>query len=141
MFSNNNNKKPAQKVDEIDTVVGPGTKFEGNINATGIVRVDGVFSGEINTQGDIIVGEQGEVSGNLSSNNMIIAGVSNAKLVCNGKLEIRSSAKVIGDVEIDSIIIEDKAVFNGQCKMKKEVEASTKAVNKNENKQKKQENK
>lgn len=132
MFSGSN-KKTAQKIDEIDTVIGPGTSFEGNVNATGIVRIDGVFRGEITTKGDIIVGEQGKVSGSLSSNNMIIAGNSDAALMCSGKLEIRATGKVVGDIEVDSIIIEDKALFNGQCKMKNSedsVETSKKVVSK-----------
>ncbi len=125
MFSNN--KKPqVQKVDEIDTVIGPGTKFEGEIKAIGIVRIDGVFSGEISTQGDIIVGDQGEANGNLSSNNMIIAGKSNAKLKCKEKLEIRSSGTVIGDVEVKNIVIEENAVFKGQCVMENEDTANNK---------------
>ncbi|OEF99677.1 hypothetical protein BHF71_07935 [Vulcanibacillus modesticaldus] len=124
MFSNKKN----QKINEIDTVIGPGTNFEGNIEAIGIVRVDGSFSGDMTTQGDIIVGEQGQVKGNLKGRNMIIAGSSYAKLICEEKLEIKSSGKVIGDVEVGNIVIEEKAVFKGQCLMRYEEIDNSKGI-------------
>lgn len=125
------NDKKAQKIDEIDTVIGPGTKLEGKIEATGIVRVDGSFEGDIITQGDIIIGEKGSVQGQIKAKNMIVAGTSLAKIKCQGKLEIRSTGKVVGDVIINDIIIEEKAIFEGQCLMRsKEEKAPTKeAVN------------
>ncbi len=126
MFSNNKKQPQAQKTDQIDTVIGPGTKFEGEIKAIGIVRIDGFFNGNLTTKGDIIVGELGEANGILSSNNMIIAGKSKAKLICEDKLEIRTTGTVIGDVEVKNIVIEEKAVFKGQCFMKNENDKSNK---------------
>ena len=114
LFSN----KKTQKVDEIDTVIGLGTKFEGNIEATGIVRIDGSYIGNIATKGDLIIGEDGKVDGEVKARNIIVAGTSQAKLNCEGKLEIRETGKVMGDVEVGSIIIEDKAVFAGNCIMR-----------------------
>jgi len=114
LFSN----KKTQRVDEVDTVIGMGTKFEGKIEATGIVRIDGKFTGEITTQGDIIIGENGNVGGQLNARNMIVAGESHASLNCAGRLQIKTTGKVYGDVEIDNIIIEEKAVFLGHCVMR-----------------------
>lgn len=118
LFSNSNNKKVVQKVDEIDTMIGPGTKFEGNVQAQGIIRVDGTFTGEMSTQGDIIIGENGNVQGKLVAKNIVVAGTSNAKLHCSGKLVIRSSGKVLGDINVESIVIEEKGVFEGNCEMR-----------------------
>jgi len=114
------NKQPKINVDDIDTVIGPGTSFEGNIKAVGIIRIDGAFNGEMMTQGDIIIGERGNVKGSLKARNMIVAGKSEASLDCEAKLEIKSSGQVVGDVVVESIVIEDGAVFTGHCKMKNE---------------------
>ncbi len=117
MFKNKNQKV---NVDDIDTVIGPGTNFEGNIQAVGIIRIDGIFNGEMTTQGDIIIGERGNVKGTLIARNMIVAGVSYATLDCKGKLEIKASGKVKGDISVESIVIEDGADFTGKCTMKSE---------------------
>jgi len=123
-----NNKKP-QKIDEIDTIIGPGTKFDGNIEATGIVRVDGAFTGNIITKGDIIIGDNGKVDGTMSARNIVIAGVINANISCSEKLEIKSQGKVNGDIAVKSIIIEENAVFNGTCLMKSKKDSVKEAVN------------
>ncbi len=122
------NSKKTQKVDEIDTVVGLGTKFEGKIEATGIVHVDGAFSGELSTSGDLVIGKDGSVEGKANAKNIIIAGISHATLTCVGKLEIKSSGKVYGDVEVEHIVIEEKAIFEGKCFMKKNEDQQKKEV-------------
>lgn len=125
MFKN----KKTQKIDEIDTVIGPGTKFNGDIEAIGIVRVDGTFTGNIVTQGDVIIGDNGTVIGIVTARNMIVAGTSNAELNCSGKLEIKSQGRVIGDVFVDSIIIEERAIFKGKCSMNYNQETQKEIVN------------
>lgn len=123
MFNNNNKN---QKVDEIDTVIGPDTKLEGKIEAIGIVRVDGRFHGEIITQGDIIIGENGEVEGKLNAKTVIVAGFLKANPLNVGKLVIRTTGKVIGDVEVSHIVIEENAVFEGNCSMNYNKDNNTK---------------
>lgn len=124
----NNNKKTPIKHDEIDTVIGAGTRFEGKVEATGIVRIDGVFVGEIATKGDIIIGDSGNAQGKLIAKNMIVAGVSQATLTCEGKLEVKASGKVYGDVQVDSITIEEGAIFQGNCQMRQKENKNNKEV-------------
>lgn len=121
------NSKNQQKIDEIDTIIGPGTKFEGNIEAIGIVRVDGEFNGNIVTKGDVIVGEKGKVKGTTSSRNMVVSGISEADINCFEKLEIRTQGRVSGDIIVKSIVIEENAIFNGKCSMgsKKDIAKET----------------
>ncbi|HET6581847.1 MAG TPA: polymer-forming cytoskeletal protein, partial [Nannocystaceae bacterium] len=42
---------------EITTILGKGSAFDGKLTFEGAVRIDGEFSGEIRTQGTLIVGE------------------------------------------------------------------------------------
>lgn len=112
------NNKKIQKIDEIDTIIGPGTKFDGNIEAIGIVRVDGEFKGNIVTKGDVLIGDNGKVDGTVSARNMVVAGSSTADINCSEKLQIKANGKVIGDIVVKNIIIEENAIFNGKCSMK-----------------------
>lgn len=123
------NNKNQQKIDGIDTIIGPGTKFEGNIEAIGIVRVDGEFNGDIVTKGDVIVGDKGKVDGNISARNMVVSGNSSANINCYEKLEIRSQGHVNGDITVKSIIIEENAIFNGKCTMRSKKETAKEATN------------
>lgn len=123
------NNKKIQKIDEIDTIIGPGTKFVGNIEAIGIVRVDGEFRGNIVTKGDVIIGDNGILEGDVSARNMVVAGNSGANINCSEKLQIKADGKVSGDIVVKSIIIEENAVFNGKCSMRSNKENVKEASN------------
>lgn len=112
-----NNKKNKVKIDEIDTVIGPGSEFKGDLEATGIVRVDGSFFGRISSKGDVIIGEDGNVQGEVIARNVMIAGNVEATVTCTNKLEIKASGKLMGNCTVSSIEIDEGAIFKGQCEM------------------------
>ena len=112
-----NSKKNKVKIDEIDTVIGPGSHFRGDLEATGIVRVDGSYYGKISSKGDVIIGEEGNLQGEIVARNVMIAGNVEALVTCTHKLEIKASGKLIGNCTVNSIEIDEGAVFKGQCEM------------------------
>ena len=60
---------------KVDTVIGKESSFKGNLEApAGSVRIDGYFEGELHIGGDLIIGESGNVVGNVVAKNVIVAG-------------------------------------------------------------------
>jgi cytoskeletal protein CcmA (bactofilin family) len=108
-------------IDEIHTVLGLGSRFEGKLYFEGVVRIDGFFSGEIFTKGKLIVGEKGEVKGNIEVDEVDIAGIVEGNIVSSGKVCLRSTAKVIGDIQTKTLVVEEGALFNGVCKMERKI--------------------
>ncbi|MCT4596080.1 MAG: polymer-forming cytoskeletal protein [Anaeromicrobium sp.] len=102
----------------INTLIGKGSTFEGKLNAQGTVRIDGEFLGDIIINGNLILGVEGKISGNIQGDNVIISGSVHGNINTNEQLKINSSGKVIGDLKVDSLVIEDKAIFEGKCSMK-----------------------
>lgn len=113
-------KKPDIAVNEkFDTLIGKNSKFEGKLDAEGTVRIDGEFRGNIKVIGDLIVGEEGKMFGDISANNVTVSGIVEGNIIASNQLKINSTAKVLGDIHIISLIVEEKAIFEGQCTMKK----------------------
>jgi len=108
-------------IDEIHTVLGLGSRFEGKLYFEGVVRIDGFFSGEIFTKGKLIVGEKGEVKGNIEVDEVDVAGIVEGNIVSSGKVWLRSSARVFGDIQTRVFIVEEGALFNGVCKMERKI--------------------
>jgi cytoskeletal protein CcmA (bactofilin family) len=104
---------------KVDTIIGKGTEFKGDIKAQGLLRVEGKLEGKIDTQGDIIIGESGLVHADVSGRHMTIAGEMRGNIDITGKLELTPTAKLFGDVKVNSLAINDGAVFRGSCEMKK----------------------
>lgn len=103
--------------EKINTLIGQNTKFEGVLHAEGVIRVDGEFHGEIILNGNLILGEEGKIFGNITAHNIVLSGMVNGNIKASNLLRICSSGKVIGDIHIGQLVIEEKAVFSGKCKM------------------------
>ncbi len=105
------------KIEKVDTIVGEGTVFEGDIKATGIVRVDGTLQGELETQGDVIVGEKGKVEGRVKGRNITVAGKIEGDVMSEGKLHLLSTGLIYGDLDINTLIVDEGSQFEGHCSM------------------------
>jgi cytoskeletal protein CcmA (bactofilin family) len=110
--------QPGKKIidnQKIDTIIGTSSNIQGTINSSGTVRIDGIYTGNVTSEADVIVGESGSIEGNIFASNVIISGKVNGNVSCKGLLEISSTGRLIGDVEVKNIAIADGAVFKGKC--------------------------
>lgn len=104
--------------DKVNTVIGKDTCFKGSIKAKGLIRIDGEMEGEIETQGDVVIGEGGKVNLELKARHVAIAGRFEGNLEAEGKLEIKNSGIVIGSVKTNGLLVDDGAVFSGSMEMR-----------------------
>ena len=130
---NNNNKKI--KKEKVETILGKGTKIDGNITTKGSLRVEGTFVGEIDIEGDLYVGKEAKIKNKIEGRNIIIAGEVEGNIKAKNKLEILSTGRVDGDIEMKVIKIEEGAQFDGNSKI------LSNSKQKKQNKSKKKSNK
>lgn len=126
-------KTHEQKTEKVDTIIGNGTNIHGSINADGNLRIDGNVEGDVTIKGDVFVGKTGIVNANVKGNNVTVAGEIHGNIVVEDKLELHSTAKVYGDIEVDKLIINEGAVFKGLSKMVSDKESFDKVVDLNLN--------
>ena len=100
----------------VDTLIGKNTYLEGMVNAEGTIRVDGKVNGEIIVAGNLISGEESTIKGNIRANSAYISGLVEGNITAETQLHLTDTAKVIGDICVKSIIIDEGAVFIGNCK-------------------------
>lgn len=104
--------------DKVVTLIGPDTYLHGTIKTKGLVRIDGVIEGELETEGDVIVGENGRAMLEIRARNVAVAGYFKGSLDLAGKLEIRSTGTVTGSIKANGLVIDEGAHFTGNCEMK-----------------------
>ncbi len=98
--------------------VGGGTVMTGEANFKAMMRVDGTLSGRVSsTSGTLIVGANGKVDANIEVAVAVIHGTINGDIIATQRLELGRAAKVNGNIQTPSLIIEQGAVFEGTCKM------------------------
>lgn len=99
------------------TIIGSNTNFDGTLNSSGIVRIDGTFTGELHVDGSILVGESGKIKGNIKASKITIGGVVEGNIHCSDTLDLMASGKLHGDIEVKVVNIENGATFDGKCMM------------------------
>ncbi len=119
MFFGRNKRVPIEK---IETVIGENTNFRGHLVCDGSVRIDGVCEeGVIESVGNIVVSPQAKVAADLIAENVSVSGSVTGKIKATGRLEILSTGKVWGDVDVGSFLLDEEGYFKGNLTMKDEV--------------------
>ena len=111
-----NNNEPAANVINI---IGNGTEIKGDIVAKGDIRIDGKIIGNLTTQHKLIIGETGYIEGEIKAAIADISGKAKGKLFASQISFLRSTANFEGELTTDKLVIEEGAIFNGTCNMKK----------------------
>jgi len=98
--------------------VGGGTVVTGEANFKAMMRIDGHMSGRVNSSsGTLIVGANGKVDANIEVAVAIIHGTINGDIIATQRLELGRAAKVNGNIQTPSLVIEQGAMFEGSCQM------------------------
>ena len=101
-------RKTTEQVNaKIGSIIGADMVVEGNIKATEAIRVEGNVNGDVSSEGTLVISSTGKVVGNIKGNNIMIAGT----------IEVASTGKIIGNIRTKSLIVDENAVFQGQCTM------------------------
>lgn len=98
--------------------VGKNADLTGEANFKGMLRIDGRFSGTVNSEnGTLIVSAGGVVEANIVVATARINGAVNGNIKATERVEFGRSAQVRGDIHTPALVIEQGAVFEGHCRM------------------------
>ena len=113
-------------------LIGEGSEVEGILRSSTDVRVNGRVTGEVNVEGRVIVADKGVIDGTLVAANADVAGTVLGDLHVAERLLLKSTARVEGTIKTSRLVVEEGAMFDGQCDMgrldKKRKERIDKAV-------------
>ena len=105
-------------VSSIDTVIGSGVKMRGNLSSEGDIAVDGTLAGNIKSGGQVTIGVNGRIVGNIDSTSVTIGGKVEGNVKALDTVSILESGHLHGDIDASQIEIGLGAVFIGTSKMK-----------------------
>jgi len=100
-----------------DTVIGNEAYFQGTLTAKGSLRVDGRIDGSIVDAKTVTIGKTGKVKGDISCEICYTRGEVRGNIVALAHVEVLAGSRLDGDIRAPKIMIEEGAVFNGNCSM------------------------
>jgi|ADurb_Total_1213_FD_contig_31_1071715_length_742_multi_7_in_0_out_0_1 cytoskeletal protein CcmA (bactofilin family) len=121
-------RKDKLKADDIVGMLGNGTTFEGVLKFSGTVRIDGVFTGEVDADGVVIIGDTAKVNAQIHADTIIIHGEMHGEVHADKSLQLKAGGKLFGNVKTSSLVIENGVIFDGHCQMVREERRPLSAV-------------
>lgn len=76
--------------------------------------VDGKIEGEIQSSGNLTVGENARIKAEIKTGTIIIYGKVHGNMIATDRAELKSSAEVVGDIKAKTLTIEAGAIFVGK---------------------------
>lgn len=97
-----------------------GCKISGKLSFESATRIDGQVDGEITGKESLTIGESAVVTAQIKAASIVVAGKVSGDIVATLRIEIRPSAKVLGNLTAPVLVVHEGAVFEGHCSMQPE---------------------
>jgi cytoskeletal protein CcmA (bactofilin family) len=110
-------KKTGYMDDGNITLLAKGVELRGEIKVDGTVRIDGRLEGEVHTKGEVIVGEDGMITGMIFAGSVISSGRIKATITATERIQLLKTAILIGEVHCPVMAMEEGAKFQGTSDM------------------------
>ncbi len=102
---------------ELNGFLDSGAAFKGELEFEDTMRIDGRFNGKIVSKNELIVGESATIEGDILVGRIAISGTVIGKIVASQRVEIHRNGKVYSDIDTPALVIEEGAIFQGNCVM------------------------
>lgn len=124
-------KKPPKPQTRIDSLIGAGTRIEGNVIFAGGLRIDGEVKGDVRCAegqaGTLVISEHARVEGQIAVAHLVVNGTIAGPVHATDFVELQPRSRVTGDVHYTSIEMHLGAVVDGRL-VHKSAAAEPKAV-------------
>ncbi|MFP4267469.1 MAG: polymer-forming cytoskeletal protein [Spirochaetaceae bacterium] len=99
----------------INSIVGEGAFFRGDISLGGLLRIDGDFKGNIHKADKVLIGKNGRAACSISAGTVVVGGVIKGDIVATEKVVVLSTGMVLGNIRTSRILVEEGVILNGTC--------------------------
>ncbi len=98
----------------INSIIGFGTVFSGDLDLTGLLKIDGDFSGSVKAEGKVLIGHTGRAKCSIFAKTVVIGGVVKGDIYADDRVVLLSTGMVLGNIRAPRLIMEDGVLFNGE---------------------------
>jgi cytoskeletal protein CcmA (bactofilin family) len=108
-----------KNTEKLESLIGANSKFKGDIDTKGTLRIDGSMEGNVNADW-VILGEKACLKGDVTARGIIVGGRVDGNLKAKEIVEIKAKGKVSGDISTNKLTIIEGGMFDGRSSMHKD---------------------
>jgi cytoskeletal protein CcmA (bactofilin family) len=99
--------------------IGKSVQIRGELTGSEDLYLDGEIEGTIDLRDhSLIIGPNGKIKAGITARDLVVHGKVEGNITATGRVELRKSCTLIGDVSTQRIVIEDGAFFKGAIDIK-----------------------
>ncbi len=106
--------RPSAGATSTRNVLSTDVEIKGIVKFSNDLVVDGKIDGEIHSDGSLTVGENARIKAEIKTATVVVYGKVHGNLTASDRVELKSSAEVIGDIKAKTLSIEAGAIFIGK---------------------------
>ncbi len=106
-----------KELGDVVSIIGPGMKIVGDCSSDGTIRVEGKVEGSVNAGKSVVVGKDGVVKGDISTQDAIIAGTVDGSVTAESRVELQASCRVQGDIRSRRVKLDEGGQVDGELHM------------------------
>ncbi len=99
------------------SVVATGMRIDGRLDTNGVVKVEGMVSGSIRAERQVLVAKGGIVEGDILTREAVIGGEVRGAIYADERVEVQAGSQVNGDITTKRILLQEGGEVNGHLRM------------------------
>ena len=106
-----------KELGDVVSIIGPGMKVVGDCTSDGTIRVEGRVDGSVAAAKSVVIGKDGMVKGDISTQDAIIAGKVSGSVSAESRIELQATCRVQGDIRSRRVKLDEGGQVDGQLHM------------------------
>ena len=111
-----------RELGDVVSIIGPGMKVVGDCESDGTIRVEGSVEGSVKAAKSVVVGKDGLVVGDISTQDAIVAGRVSGSVTAESRVELQSTCRIQGDIRSRRVKLDEGGQVDGQLHMGAQVQ-------------------
>lgn len=99
------------------SVISNGMRIIGDIESTGVIKIDGVIDGAVRGARQLLLGKTGTINGDIFAVDAVLGGRVVGTVIVSERVEIQGTSSVEGDIHTKSIVVYEGGMINGTVRM------------------------
>lgn len=98
----------------VNSIIGFGTVFSGDLDLSGLLKIDGDFSGSIKAEGKVLIGHTGRAKCSIFAKTVVVGGVVKGDIYAEDRVVVLSTGMVLGNIRSPRFVMEEGVLFSGE---------------------------
>jgi len=112
-MAKNDEFTPQAPRDAVISIIGPGMRVVGDCETDGTLRIEGRVEGTVRASKAVVIGKDGVVEGDVLTQDAIVGGRINGKIVAESRLELQATCNVEGEIRARRIKLDEGGQVSG----------------------------